>query len=237
MRHATAVTLITDPGSGALAPDLQRQLDRHLVRCAECRAWLRTYRLLDEALTDEGKSGRSEHLSSQELAAFSLAPETLDEPSRERCERHLGDCGRCRYEAALAREAVAAARGSRIRGLTAQTASVRRLAAAAGLLLAVGALVYLALARTPKEQNVFGGRLEGIQTLAARRSIVIGTTEVDSGASVTLRSGELVALGNGFSVESGAHLRVEVDRGTTPRGESTNRTRPQDRRDGQKKGV
>lgn len=206
MEHLEASNLLTHYLSDDLEPGRRRDLEAHLARCAECAEWTAAYAFIDQAL--------GQHQSSDEVARFALAPETLDRSSREHCSEHLRRCGDCRREVDLVRQAagvgppadgVAVTRGPA--GLSRRQAAW--LAVAATAVLALGASLWLDDARRPSSGSVLADRtLSDEQTkLTDPSSILVETTEVVPGAALTLES-RVVGFGHGFSVQSGATLAV-----------------------------
>ncbi len=201
MRHLEASNLLTHYVSGVLRPERREDLEEHLIQCSECAEWVATYSLFTEALV--------EHPPSLELARFSLAPETLDPPSRERCAEHVERCRECRDQLGLVRQA--ASETKPVREPAPVRIPTRRrgwVALAACAILALGATLALTtMDRSPADQVLANSTLHGEQAILADRSILVEATELAPGAALKLES-EVVAFGDGFSVKNGATLVV-----------------------------
>lgn len=222
MDHLEASSLLTGFVGGELEASERRALRRHLTECEECQVWVATSELL-EALSPDQALTEQHHPSSDELASFALAPETLDDLARRRLEGHVDGCSQCRHEAGLVSASVREARdelaaepsmsGSLVGSLAAAAARAYqaplRLAAAV-ILVVAAAWVGFASSRTPDELTLSNRVFSGEQTVSAGTSMVVGATEVSSGANVVLRSGQLIAIGDGFSVGPGATLTVST---------------------------
>lgn len=214
MDHLEASNLLPQRVSGDLAPNRRKALDEHVAHCEECSTWIATYGFFAEALGDPREASSAEHLSSHELSTLALAGDGLDPAAREPCERHLRICSACLEEFELVRSGTFAAREESEPSQNSPSRSRRSfafqagLAIAATLLLVVGA-VFIGKARhlTPGEYSLSGETIGGSRTIQAQQSIFLESTALQPGADVTLQS-QIVAFGDGFSVASGASLRV-----------------------------
>lgn len=205
MHHLKASNLLTRYLSGDLESGPRKEVEEHLAQCADCAGWAGTYSLFAEAL--------AQHPPSREIARYSLAPETLDPPSYERCKRHLKRCRGCRDEVELVREAAGEARQQGERRRERHPARLRlrwgtAAALAASAVLALGtSLVFRTAGRSPVEVVVADSTLRGEERIFADQSILVETTELAPGAALTLES-QVVAFGDGFSIKTGATLVV-----------------------------
>jgi len=204
------------------------KIQRHLAECEECRAWVDTSELLSKALSARDDLSARSHLSCEELVSYALQPETLAVAARQRIGRHPAFCSQCRDEMQTIQMAVSEAREAAdaeimepalnpgpsipyLRNFVARIGTPVRLAISASLLLLLSTGVWLGLpSRLPDERALMGQVIDGERTISARRSIVIGVTRVNTGARVVLESGEIVAFGDGFSVDEGASLTVST---------------------------
>ena len=206
MNHLEASNLLTHYLSGDLDSRRRKGLEEHISRCADCAEWVAAYALFDQAL------GR--HPSSDEVASFALAPETLETSALERCREHLEDCRDCRHEVDLVRQAAAyGKRGSRLGGAMEPAFRSRRragwVAVAATVTLVLGvSLFFERSGRSPIGQVLTDSTLNEAQTrLVDPSSILVETTEVAPGAALTLES-RVVGFGDGFSVMTGGTMAV-----------------------------
>lgn len=218
MDHREASCLLPEFVAEALDPVRRRDLGAHLAHCDECRDWVATFRLLEEELGGETATSSARHLSAYELSAFAVAPWALAGAARNRCARHTKICSRCRDELRLARTAVAEARApaepARIPAAAARRPlrAPRRLAwAAVFLLLTATPIVVHRFSRAPEEHQIRGKTIGGTETVAAQDLILVESTAVRAGASVTFRSGRMVVFGEGFSVDSDGSIQVLVE--------------------------
>ncbi len=240
MRHSEAIRHLPDLLTGTLTGDRQTETAEHLAGCDSCQGWAETYRFFSDALLADDAA---EHPSSEQLAHLAVDAELLTEPERERLASHLEGCDECRRELRLSREALAGARqgpaATRLLPfrLVSRPAALR-LALAASLILAVAvtfvvsrrdgagneiAAAPVAIAAAPPaaviariaavDRALAGNRLTGIQVIEASGAITASSVAIESGGDITLRAGEMVVLGDGFSIGSTATLGVEI----TPR--------------------
>lgn len=191
----------------------RREVEEHLAGCRECADWVETYRLLSQALRPSLDLSGSVpgHPSSDVLSRLALGTDLLEAEERRSCERHLSSCSECSELVALVRSGAVQAR---TRSRAAGSIWVSSLKWAAGLVLVVGALVIGRSALTvPAHSELTGSTLTGRETVQAQDSILVETTTIESGAELTLRTGNSVAFGDGFSVASGGTLSVVVGNG------------------------
>lgn len=219
VEHLEATNLLTRFVERSLAPDRRRQLEEHIAGCDECREWLATFHLLAQCDAGELDQVRPSHPSSLELATFAAGARGMDEAPRERCAAHLEDCAECRLEVELVGAALDAARRPEPATTNAsmeprrRTASPLRLAWAAGLLLALGALALLQSSRAPsteQQQRAWQSPAAVEDPVATEETILLEQMTIATGAQVALTA-RAVALGNGFSVGSGADLSVLIE--------------------------
>jgi anti-sigma factor RsiW len=220
MDHPRVEDLLTSYAAGALSPTRENEVRQHLQACSECQEWLGAYAFLQEALSITPKARSVGHLQSNELAEYAVHAGALDEVTRLRCQRHVESCPTCGEEVALLQAALADESDAVVDCTQAAAGSESfrkgriRLAWAASFLVGLGIVLgaHLAL-RTPEEFVLSGQDLDGVQTVKAKRSIVVDSTEVHTGASLGLESGQAVSFGEGFTVESGASLYVAIEDG------------------------
>lgn len=230
MNHREAQRQLSDLLAGEVGDARRAELEAHLEECADCRDWSETWEFLSRALE---AGHEAEHPSSEQLARLAVAAERLTAEESERLEAHLEECGDCRRELQLSRQAVTAAR----RGATVVPFRLRPPSRATAWRLALAASLILALALTflvARPDGVGGGPVtaavdpeigrpatesapasagEGVVEPAAvtteSPSVVTADYSIDSGA-VTLRAAEMVVLGEGFAIGTSASLGVEV---------------------------
>lgn len=222
MNHLQAAEKLTRFAEESLGEAERRELEVHLGSCAECRDWLETQRALAAVLEPAAPERPAPvHLTSEDLCAFALAEETLDEVTRQRCARHLWDCLECEEEVGLVRAATAAGRGEpapeavpAVRGGDESRDGrwLPRIAVAAGLVLAV-AVGFLWRGASPvsADRQLSEASLTEQTTVRASGSILVETTRVETGGDLTLESGNTVAFGDGFRIDSGGSLAVVLE--------------------------
>ncbi len=223
MSHSEMNLQLADYAAGGLEPKARGRLEEHLTECADCAEWLATYRLLSSGIETDT------HPSSRLIAEFALAADNVSQFERGRILDHLETCTDCAREVDLSRKAVRAARAEPAWQAAAdadrkrpferlqlwartQVESPMRLAAAAGLILAVviGTGVLLSPADSGGSSSTTA--LHGTSVLEAGDQILMADTSVEKGADVTVRAGTVVALGEGFSVASDASLTIELEK-------------------------
>ena len=187
-------------------------------------------RLLASALGPDAGPAREDgdggHVEAGLLARYALQPEGLSHNERERCGAHLEVCADCRQDLELSRTAVLAAREGepereparpRILTFAVRRPAARvaqRIALAAGLILAAGSAFFIGSSLQDRHQRVLSGvDFDGVETMTARESILVNHSTLRSGARVALEGGEVVAFGEGFSVEEGAGLTISIGAG------------------------
>lgn len=209
MEHQQAIQRLPDFDSPWLADSERQELQAHLESCAECREWRATYLLLARTLgTDHGLQ---QHPPSEFLARQAVDPEWLTDVMDEQLREHVDVCQSCRDEIEAARLALINARTGR----RDPTPASRRvwLPLAAGLILALALSLLWVRPQSgddPQERFVSGDSLAGTQVIRAPKSITVSSASVASGGDVTLSAGEEVILSDGFSVDSGATLTIEI---------------------------
>lgn len=209
MTHSsTRFNELTEYAAERLDATDARELEKHLAECEECKTWLETYRLLAHGLR---------HPSSPEIAEYAVTPDRVPATDRNRIRRHLDICADCARDAELTQAAATEARQENTRATEVPPAfpPARRfvlgaLAASALLVLATG--VVFVSRQSPENNSVFVDRrtLHGSTVLEAEREILIVATHIETGADITFRAGNVVALGEGFSIASDASLTIEV---------------------------
>ena len=65
-------------------------------------------------------------------------------------------------------------------------------------------------ATVPTDRRLSGDVLQGTQLIEAPRLITAGAISIGAGSEITFRAGEMVVLGDGFSIGSTATLGVEI---------------------------
>lgn len=214
VNHREAVEAQTTKSLGELPEDELTELREHVASCDECRGWEQDYRLFAEAV-----ESTVEHLPAELLARQAVEPQTLTATERADVAGHLKVCTDCRRDLALTSEALSAseddsmAQNSSQRRTTATTVSWR-LAVAASLILAIalGFRMITPQAVEDREERVlFAATLGGTQSVDSSGSITAQATKIESGSDVRFRAAESVALGEGFSIESGANFQIEID--------------------------
>jgi hypothetical protein len=133
---------------------------------------------------------------------------------------HLRECQRCFADLSLALAAIEAGRARQEWPAWLQRLlTPARAIPVAAALLALAALVVLGpVRRVPDRFQVRGDQLTGVQTIEAGTELLVESSTVSAGASVTLRSGSVVALGEGFSVQENGRLGIQVKTGSAGRG-------------------
>jgi anti-sigma factor RsiW len=217
MNHSEASRLLSDHAAGRLSPARSGAVGAHIKGCRECRGWVATYEILAGSVAEVSLKP---HLSSQELCDFALEAPALGRNARKRCEHHLAACSECSEEVALVRSAVREAGEAPVPlpgflGRSRQLASSKggRLALAAALVLVASGLVAVShLKKSASEElRLVGESVGGNRSIKASRSILVEAMKIVSGSEVNLES-EVIAFGNGFSIESGAGLAVVTNR-------------------------
>lgn len=206
MTHQEIRGLLADHALGRLGQRERAAIDEHLAGCSACRGWLTTYDLLGRSL---GRPTPLEHPDAAELAGWAVL-HAADLPAE--ATAHLEACPACRRELDLLGAALTAARGD----LPDAEAEPRRLArrrkpraaawaAAAAVALAVvaGWILLAPRSELDRERVIAGGHLTGNATISAR-SIYAANVEIASGSNIILEVGDMVTLGEGFVVASGA---------------------------------
>lgn len=215
MSHERLGARLEDYATGALGRRDRARVEAHLSRCEPCRSWLATYRLL--AHEPEPLA----HLSSAQLAALAVGVTHLDDPGRRETQAHLERCGGCRRQLDLTRKALKAARrpflpSAWVDAVATGAARPAVWAPAAALLAGIvfGGL-WLDLLQ-PEVPTPTPDLIRGQQVLRADRQLVLGHLRVERGADLLARAADSVVFGNGFVVDSGATLTVELGSGGTP---------------------
>ena len=213
MRHSETLELLPDFVAGRIRPSERSQVEAHLTTCEECMGSVEMYRLFAESLNIDSEITASDHPTSAELARFVLDSEGQPDAIRD----HLETCPSCDRELELCRRAIRGVRGRRSEALAAVAAYVssppaRMVLAASLLLVALTSAVLLSPSRRTdgSTQEISGRKLAGQQVIAAQRVIRATEVEIESGSAISFRAGELVALGEGFVVDSDATFSVEI---------------------------
>ena len=108
MKHEEAAVRLVDLEEGRLEGTERERILAHTASCAACQAWIDGYRELvaalrptRQAVAQENEAGTrtGEHPSSDLLARFVTAPNTLDDAAWWEIERHIEGCGPCADDA------------------------------------------------------------------------------------------------------------------------------------------
>jgi hypothetical protein len=105
--HADAIVLIPEWLQGAISEREQAELRQHADHCADCRASIETYRVLQTAIAHTAK-----HPSDETIVRFALDRTELLADESQMVEEHLDSCAGCR----AACEAIAAAEREALQG-------------------------------------------------------------------------------------------------------------------------
>jgi hypothetical protein len=233
MNHYRVLEFLPDFVEGELADELHASVESHVLTCAECKDWIRTYDLFAEHI--DGRSDR-EHPDCGILALCAVRPEERFEPDRIAVRQHLDWCVRCRDELELMRAAICSARPS--------SASVREsdparrshhlaIGVAAGFAAVAisGVLLFgpwrggqplfshadrtMQLAATSQRgthansaHELSGTEIGGSRLIEVPGEITISQTKINSGAEVTIRAGDFVAFGNGVQIEQRTRVAI-----------------------------
>lgn len=217
LEHREARARLSDLAAGRLDEPELGELQAHVAGCAVCQGWLEAHALIAGVLREEPGPIWEDHPTADRLAQYSVAERRLSEHERRRLSRHLVACADCRTAVELSREAVAAAappaasgRGQGWPAAWLPPPLRLPLAAAALLALLLVPLALIGVRQGRADQTVSGKTFYGREAISARRSLTLEDTRIQSGASVTLEAGEVVMLGNGFSVDVDASFTAEV---------------------------
>ena len=209
--RSTVSRQLSDYAAGRLDPPDRRRIESHLAGCPDCTSWLETYRVLVSVVDRR-------HPESERLARYALTPELLSEEQRASLGRHLEGCADCRREVELTQAAVARGReASRQTALRRRAAALSprpsrlALAASVTLLLLTGAALLFRASSGPDNGAASAQTLQGTQVLEAEHEILLAATEIATGADITVRAADVVALGEGFSLAADATLTIEVN--------------------------
>jgi hypothetical protein len=115
-------------------------VEAHLASCSECRAWIETYDLFSEALSDSVER----HPSSAAIASFAIEAERLAPADLTRVSTHVRGCDDCSRELEATRGAVAMHQPPR-RGFSVTHPAFIAALAAGVLLAALAYPAYLSL--------------------------------------------------------------------------------------------
>lgn len=232
MRHSEAIQHLGDFEAGTLNLGTESELRSHVETCFACRQWIATFDLLAEHFASDEPI--EEHPDSGLLALCSVRADERHEPDREDLCEHLERCSPCRSNLDLVTEAVVQARSrqgcpSWLRTTLPATPANGARALAAGLVaLFLGAgllLTGIVLRDSPwhpgprsrtarvlpadrQIREISGTDFSGTRVVHADGGLAISRGTVKRGADVSISADGLVALGNGFRVESGGRLRV-----------------------------
>ena len=233
MDHREAKSLLLDYVAGDLDQKSRSAMTSHIEECVDCRAWLETHDLL--AIASEVNS-IGNHPDSELLSVCAVRPADDYEPGMIEVREHLETCESCRREMELVHRAVLNSRPEGER-LARDRHSIRSYSwwhvAAAACVVAVAFKVLLpvgmrhpgAVGFEPNETSVTMDEMlrlhpgssevwiseeeiAGIRLIEADESLTLSQVKIREGARVTIRSGDVVAFGNGFQVGPGARLTV-----------------------------
>ncbi len=205
--------------TGELGGAEERRMRRHLEGCGECQAWLETWSLFSHGLSPAG--AEPGHPSSDQLARLAVDRDLLAPSELEVLDEHVGSCAECRRAVELSGSALTGGRRPRKVAAAFRWLSPAALPMPARVALAAGLVVAAALVFTPRrlpemvttiDHEIVDSVLTGPQLIQAEGSITARAVRVEEGGEVTLQAGETVILENGFTVGSGASLKVVAGR-------------------------
>ena len=241
MDHREAKRHLLDFVAGDLDTRSRSAVTSHIEECVDCRAWLETHDLLASASEMDSSS---DHPDSELLALCAVRPEEGNEPGRAAVRRHLESCARCRREIELVRDAVMEARPEAAgpAGAIHPKPSPSWWRAAAAACVVAVALGWLTVeTRRPGHvdsrpndtvmtmdellqtrpdfpgEEISGVEIEGTRLIEADGNLTLNQVKIKDGARVTIRTGGVVAFGNGFQIAPQAQLIVEVSPGDPAR--------------------
>lgn len=210
MNHDLEPSLLVHYVDGTLQGSDLIVVEAHLATCRDCSGWVESYRALEGAMRPQ------DHPTSLEIAQLAVDPTKIDSEESQHTLSHLVACRSCRQEFDLTREALAAGRAlaederSRPQMFSALLRHPRRVAIAAGLLVGVLAVGFLLVDSGRRDRSFTSGTIRGQEVIEAVDQLVIDNVEVANGGQLVARAKQSVALGDGFSVDSGGSLTIEV---------------------------
>lgn len=209
--------------SSGSSAELPAGISEHVDSCEECQGWLETYELAESVLSASSSraSFRTHHVSSEVLADYAL------DGSSAAVEEHLEGCGSCRREFELALSSLESValegKATVLLGGHPKSRSFRLALIAATLAAAVGLSFWLSgrpASMGPVDYRITEHEFTGRRVLAADSTITVTESTVVDGADVTLRAGNTVSFGDGFSIGNGASFSVEITNDGSPDGSS-----------------
>lgn len=214
MNHKRARVLLSDYSHSRLETDVRLEVEAHLDHCPKCSRWLETFSLLRSVLSQG--SPTSAHPSSEALARLAVDPADLTEQERSQLDEHIGACSKCSELVALASQSVSEeSEGQGVISIQSQEARLaprHLLGLAAVFMIAVLGVIFSLNQSGPADSlhaQLTNKAISHREVISAE-SITATTVSLKGGADVTLRASGSVALGDGFVVEPGASLTVEV---------------------------
>jgi hypothetical protein len=161
MDHDEAKLLLSEYLEGTLDESLQAHVRAHVDACAECRAWIESYQLVEKAMSKDSET----HPSSDDLAAFTVEPESLAAPTLASIARHISRCESCREIVEATRDAVQSAPETTTSAVASRRGTMWTALAAAIAVVALGCAAYLGLGRVPalsRDNHELRQRLERV---------------------------------------------------------------------------
>jgi hypothetical protein len=232
MNHARAIELLIDFMDGRLDQVTQAEIDDHIATCGECRDWIETYELITMSF---GGQAAGQHPNGDILALCAARADEQYEPDRESLRHHLERCPDCRSDLQLVHAAVLGARpASDHLPVPVEKRRVARWAlavAAAAATFAISSVLWFGapnpmsegttpvrdgvgtvpVALETRSEDVFEfsePEIDGTRVIDTSGSILVSRTRIREGADVTIRSGQVVAFGNGFQIGNQARIVV-----------------------------
>ena len=208
MKHEETMQLLVDLEEGRLRGPEREEVIEHARSCDKCRDWSETFQLFSLALSP----GSVSHASSELLARFASEPDRLSAPDAKALKMHLETCGSCRQGVEATREALRQARRRSGDRMDSMRFYAGRLAIAAAAVLGIALTFFMSSpgAVQPVDRSLTDDSLSGVHLIEATSSITASAVAVERDGDVTLRAGDSVVLGDGFSIGENARFTVEV---------------------------
>ena len=224
MEHRDAAPLLIDHVRGRLEGESARTMESHVATCAECRGLAETIRRVDHEISAHGAALFERHPTSDDLARWALAADSLPTEILARLGGHVNACPTCRREAELARRAatpsLATALAGRARGLAGEGMGgwLKPALAVAAILLAWPA--WQGLVAVPALRREVAETRAELDAARERERAVTPAPEVSGGAGrIVVLGGAMRSTGDGPAValaEGQAVLPVLIDLESAP---------------------